>query len=81
MTVKILLIMASVAVLTSGCNKSDKKKRPPAPPPKRENPSVARDVIDGVTGYTAVQHGKKAKETILKATEERDKDLKEFLDE
>jgi hypothetical protein len=80
MTFRILLITTCLAIMVSGCGKSGKDRRAAAPVPKPETPSGARDVIEGATGYTAVQHGQKARDAVLKATATRDKDLKEFLE-
>jgi len=80
MPFRTLLITTCLAIMLSGCGKSNKDRRAPVPVSERETPSVARDVIEGATGYTAVQHGQKARDAVLKATAKRDKDLKEFLD-
>jgi len=67
------------ALLLTGCAKSAKPqhdRHKSSSSPK----STAEQVIDGITGRKAVQAGKKARETIERVSNERNKNLDEILE-
>ena len=67
--------MLLAAFLAAGCAKTEDQGTPPAK--AKAEPSVAQQLVDGMTGRTAVKAGKKARATIEKVSQEK----KEMLDE
>jgi len=69
-----IIILIALVILTAGCTKSsDTKKSTP------QKPSIADEMIDGVTGRTAVRHGRKAMDTIERVSKQEAKELEEVL--
>ncbi len=71
----ILLIALSFII---GCGQS--KKSPQKPKPQKSK-STLNTVVDGVTGRTAVNAGKKAKDQIESISKKRNDELNEVMGE
>jgi hypothetical protein len=68
-----------IVLAAAGCGK--RAAEPPGADPEPEPaPSTARQVIEGMTGKTAVESGKKARATIERVSRERNRDLEEVLE-
>lgn len=70
------LVLSLIAcLLVLGCDRGGSKKKK-----AEEKPSVAQEMIDGVTGRTAVKQGKKAMETVERVSRQEQEDLDEVLE-
>ncbi|MBN1673460.1 MAG: hypothetical protein JXR37_20610 [Kiritimatiellae bacterium] len=71
------------AALLMGCGGQKRTPEKPAPAAKQTPPakSTAQDIIEGFTGKTAVESGRKATGVIHRVQTERDENLKDFFGE
>jgi hypothetical protein len=74
----ILAAVALPVLIYAGCPRTPEPKKAAAPPPPAPK-SASQTLIDGFTGRTAVESGKRARGKIKEISAERDKDLKEAL--
>ena len=72
-----LILTITFITFCSGCGQSKTKEAKPKPQGK----STFNTVIDGATGKTAVDAGKKAKEQIEAISKKRNNDLNEIMGE
>ena len=70
-----LVLLALLALV--GCNKPPERTPSPASGPSRK--STAATLVDGFTGRTAVNSGKKAMSTIRRVSEQERGDLEQVM--
>lgn len=69
-------LILAVCGLACSCGKKEEAAQAPAQPQK----STMETAIDGFTGKTAVQAGKKARKDIERISAQKNKDLEETLE-
>ncbi len=69
------ILLLLVATLIAGCAKSEAPKSEAKPAP-----SSAQTLINGFTGRTAVNAGKKAREDLTRISEKRNADLEAAME-
>jgi PBP1b-binding outer membrane lipoprotein LpoB len=83
MMMRRMLTVAALAMLLAGCRQSGPDTASPQPGPELTNAvpakTTAQEVINGLTGKTAVDAGMKTKERIKNIREKADKDVQEVL--
>ena len=76
---KTAVVLLMVMLLATACSRQAKSGK--AGEPKKHEPeqkSVATEVIHGFTGKTAVDHGRRAQETIERVSAEKNASLNEI---
>ena len=74
-------IIAAILILTgimTGCSRNEPTETENKPPDSGLKADM-KLAVDGFTGRAAVNAGNKARDTIEKVSEERDKELKEIM--
>lgn len=78
---KMRLLVIIAAVLFAGCSRTVETEQAEEKKAQAPAESTARQVIDGMTGRTAVKAGRKAKATLEKVGAQEKQDLDEVLGE
>ena len=71
------ITVLAAMILVAGCSQEPKAETKTEAAPKR--PSTAQQALDGFTGRTAVNNGKKAQQQIRDISAKQNKDLDEVL--
>ncbi len=75
------LLIIAVALLAFGCSKAPEGEQTAGGQSNAASQSTAQQVIEGMTGYTDVKAGQRAKKTVQQIANEKDKDIKDALND
>lgn len=73
------IIAISAAVLCLGCSKKAEEADKPVPEEKKK-PGTIGQAIEGITGKTAVDQGRRAQQKIIEVSEKENRQLDEVLE-